>query len=172
MKPKGRAKGPLEPAALEAAALSYLNRFDCSVQKLRTHLRQTIRRRGGDVPALESHLEVVLERYQASGLLNDERFAGNLAERLQGRGGSRRAVVQKLRQRGIASSVAEASVPKTPGGELEAARAFVKRRRLGPFRPEAERQENRRRDLAALARTGFDHETAVRALGYGNDDEF
>jgi len=170
--PKARSQKPLEPADLEAAALRYLNRFDCSVQKLRAHLRQTIRRRGGDQAELERQLEVLLERYQASGLLNDERFAENLAERLKARGGSRRAIVQKLRQRGITGGVAEASVASSPGAELEAARAFVRRRRLGPFRPEAERLENRRRDLAALARTGFDHETAVRALGYGNDDEF
>ena len=104
--------------------------------------------------------------------MNDERFAENLSGRLKARGGSRRAIVQKLRQRGITSGVAEASVPRSPAAELEAARAFVRRRRLGPYRPEAERLENRRRDLAALARTGFDHETAVRALGYGGDDEF
>jgi regulatory protein len=169
---KARAKEPLEPADLEALALAYLNRFDCSVAKLRTHLRQSVRRRGGDAAELERHIEVLLERYQASGLLDDARFAENLAQRLSERGGSRRAIVQKLRQRGVTSGVAETSVPKTPGAELEAARAYVRRRRLGPHRPEAERLENRRRDLAALARRGFDHETAVRALGYGNDDEF
>jgi regulatory protein len=68
--------------------------------------------------------------------------------------------------------VAEASVATSPRAELEAARAYVRRRRLGPHRPESERLENRRRDLAALARHGFDHETAVRALGYGGDDDF
>jgi regulatory protein len=170
--PKARPKGPLEPAELEALALRYLNRFDCSVQKLRTHLRQTIRRRGGDREELERRLEALLERYQASGVLNDERFAGNLAERLKTRGSSHRAIVQKLRQRGVSSVVADASVSRSPGAELEAARAYVRRRRLGPHRPEAERQENRRRDLAALARQGFDHETAVRALGHGSDDDF
>jgi regulatory protein len=122
--------------------------------------------------ALEEHLGVLLTRYQASGVLNDERFAGNLAERLQERGGSRRAIVEKLRRRGVTSGVAQAAVVTSPGSELEAARAYVRRRRLGPFRPEAERQPNRRRDLAALARTGFDHETAIRALGHGSDDEF
>jgi regulatory protein len=172
VKGKPRAKGPLEVTDLEALALGYLNRFDCSVSKLRTHLRQTIRRRGGDRAELERHIEVLLERYQASGLLNDARFAENLAARISERGGSRRAIVQRLRQRGVTSAVAEASVPKTPGAELEAARAFVRRRRLGPHRPEAERLENRRRDLAALARHGFDHETAVRALSYGTDDDF
>jgi regulatory protein len=171
---RGRAKpkGPLEPRELEEAALWYLNRFDCSVQKLRTHLGGVIRRRGGDVPALLAHVDALLERYRASGLLNDERFAKNLSRQLTDRGKSRRAIVQKLRMRGIAASVVDDVVPKSAESELEAARALVKRRRLGPFRPEAERLENRRRDLAALARAGFDHGTAARALGYGNDEDF
>jgi regulatory protein len=172
MKKGGRVAGPLEPSALEAAALRYLNRFDCSVQKLRRHLSELIRSRGGDLPALEAHLETLLTRYQASGVLNDARLAENLAGRLQERGGSRRAIVEKLRRRGVTSGVAQAAVVTSPQSELDAARAYVRRRRLGPFRPEEERQPNRRRDLAALARTGFDHETAIRALGYGKDDEF
>jgi len=172
MKKGGRAAGPLEPSELEAAALRYLNRFDCSVQKLRQHLSGLMRRREGDRVALETHLETLLTRYQASGVLDDTRFAENLAGRLQERGGSRRAIVEKLRRRGVTSGVAQAASVTSPQSELEAARAYVRRRRLGPFRPEEERQPNRRRDLASLARTGFDHETAIRALGYGKDDEF
>jgi regulatory protein len=172
MNRRGRATGPLEPSELEAAALRYLNRFDCSVQKLKTHLRGLMRRREGDAAALEQHIETLLTRYQASGLLNDTRLAENLAGRLQERGGSRRAIVEKLRRRGVTSGVAQAAVVASPASELEAARAYVRRRKIGPFRPEAERQPNRQRDLAALARTGFDHETAVRALGHGRDEDF
>jgi regulatory protein len=169
---RAKPKGPLEPRELEEAALRYLDRFDCSAKKLETHLGGLIRRRGGDAPALREHVGTLLERYRASGLINDERFALNLSERLQGRGKSRRAIVEKLRVRGIAASVVDDVVPKSSENELAAARALVKRRRLGPFRPEEERLENRRRDLAALARAGFDHGTAVRALGYGNDEDF
>jgi regulatory protein len=117
-------------------------------------------------------VDALLERYRASGLIDDERFARNLSERLQSRGASRRAIMEKLRVRGIGATVVEGVVPKSSENELVAARALVKRRRLGPFRPEAERLENRRRDLAALARAGFDHGTAVRALGYGGEDDF
>lgn len=162
---------PLTPQALEDAALRYLNRFDCSVQKLRSYLGSLIRKRAGDA-ALAAHAETLLERYRASGMLDDSRFAKNLAERMQGRGASRRMVEQKLRLRGVTRDVAESVARASPGSDLEAARAFVRRRRLGPHRPEAERQANRRRDLAALARRGFDHDTAVRALGYGSDDDF
>jgi len=166
-----REAGPLTSEKLEAAALRYLNRFDCSVDKLRKHLRELVRRRGGD-EALRQHIEALLERYRGSGLVNDERFAGNLTERLQGRGASRRMVVQKLRSRGVSRDVAEAAVRASPASDLVAARAYARRRRLGPHRPEAERAPNRRRDLAALARQGFDHDTASRALGFGDEEDF
>jgi regulatory protein len=172
MNKRGRASGPLEPSDLEAAALRYLNRFDCSVQKLKTHLGGLIRRREGDRAALEQHVDMLVARYLASGVLNDARLAENLAGRLQERGGSRRAIVEKLRRRGVTSGVAQAAVHTSRESELEAARAYVRRRKLGPYRPEAERQPNRQRDLAALARTGFDHETAIRALGHGRDEDF
>jgi regulatory protein len=161
----------LTAEALEEAALRYLNRFDCSTQKLRAHLRSLVRKRSG-APAVAAHVEVLLARYCASGLLNDERFAKNLAERMQARGASRRLVEQKLRTRGVGKDLAQSAARESPGSDLEAARAYARRRRLGPHRPEAERAANRRRDLAALARQGFDHDTATRALGYGKGDDF
>ena len=169
--PRAKKAEPLTPEALEEAALSYLNRFDCSVGKLRTHLASLIRRRAGD-RTLAAHAESLLERYRASGLLDDTRFAKNLAERLRGRGASRRMVVQKLRARGISRDVAETAARSSPNSDLDSARAFARRRRVGPHRPEAERAANRRRDLAALARAGFDHDVALRALGFGTEEDF
>ena len=125
MRGKPKPKGPLEPRELEEAALRYLDRFDCSAQKLKTHLGALIRRRGGDAPALLGHVDALLERYRSSGLIDDARFARNLTGQLQTRGKSRRAIVQKLRLRGIASSVVEDVVPKSSESELEAARAYI-----------------------------------------------
>jgi regulatory protein len=168
---KPRAGGPLTQQALEDAALRYLNRFDCSASKLRRHLGALIRRHAGDA-TLETHVDSLIVRYQASGLLDDQRFGKNLAERFQARGASKRMVVQKLRARGISRDVADEVVRSSRDSDLESARAYVRRRRLGPNRPEAERAANRRKDLAALARQGFDHDTAVRALGHGTDEDF
>jgi regulatory protein len=171
--PKKRPPPPaLDAPKLEELALAYLNRFDCSVQKLRTYLRGLIRRRGGDAEALGEHIEALLARYQANGLLNDERFASRLSESMQQRGRSRRAVIAKLRGRGIGAGVAEAAVPKSATNELEAAKALVKKRKLGPFREPTERAEKRQKDLGTLARAGFDHETARRALAFGSEDDF
>jgi regulatory protein len=172
VKARQKAKGPLEPAELEEAALRYLDRFDCSSAKLRAHIGTLISRRGGDGATLRRHLEHLVERYRSSGLLDDARFARNLSERLKSRGASRRAIVEKLRVRGVPTAVAEEAVPRSDEGELESARAYVKRRRLGPFRPEDDRARYRHKDLAALARAGFGRDVAVRALGHGGEDDF
>ena len=48
--------------------------------------------------------------------------------------------------------------------ELSAALAFARRKRLGPYRPDAERAARRERDLAALDRRGFDLEVARKVI--------
>ena len=179
-KRKERARIAVTSASLGEAALSYLNRRDASRAKLVQHLEQWVRRRGTPAdpePARPLILELA-SRYQASGLINDDRLAKNALDSLRARGASSRAIAYKLRARGVDASVIDATLAgerqKSQSAELDAARALVKKKRLGSRRPEADRAANRRRDLAALARAGFDFDTARRALG-GNaesDDEF
>jgi regulatory protein len=120
----------------------------------------------------------LVERYQGSGVLDDARFARNLASHLNARGKSARAIRQKLAVRGVPEGVASELMAtrreQEPGAELEAARAYVRKRRLGPFRKPEEREAHRHKDLASLARQGFSFDIARQALGPGasTDDEF
>ena len=157
--------------ALEGAALRYLERFDCSVSRLRKVLNERVGKaaRAGapGADAAPAIVEELLARYQASGLINDQRFAKNFADRARDRGTSRRMIEQKLRARGITSDVLEQLLPRgeSAQSELEAAVAFARRRRLGPHRKPETRAEFRRKDLMAMARAGFSYETAQHALG-------
>ena len=165
---------------LEGAALRYLERFDCSVSRLRKVLSERIGKaaRAGvaEAAAAPAIVEELLERYQSSGLVNDERFAKNFAARQRDRGASRRMIEQKLRARGITSDVVEVLLPRNASAadDLEAAHAFAKRRRLGPHRMPEQRDEYRRKDLMALARAGFSYDTASRVVGNSSslNDEF
>jgi regulatory protein len=47
----------------------------------------------------------------------------------------------------------------------------VRRRRLGPYRPQEERAARRQRDLGALARAGFSFDVARRALEISAGEE-
>ena len=179
-KPKERRPPNVTRVGLEGAALRYLERFDCSVTKLRRVLSDRVAKaaRAGvaEAAVAPTHIEAILERYQSSGLLNDERFAKNFAERQRDRGGSRRVIEQKLRARGIGADVVQQLLPRAgaAGTELEAAQAFARRRRLGPHRKPETREAYRRKDLMALARAGFDYDTASRVIGNSSsaDDEF
>jgi regulatory protein len=163
---------------LEGAALRYLERFDCSVARLRKVLSERAAKaaRAGieDAAAAPAIIEQILERYQQSGLINDQRFAKNFAERARERGTSRRMIEQKLRARGISSDTVEELLPRheSAQSELESAQAFARRRRLGPHRKPETREACRRKDLMAMARAGFDFDTASRVIGVGNSTSF
>jgi regulatory protein len=170
----GKPQRELSKAALEAAALRYLDRFDCTAVRLRSVLARRIPPGHDDLVRRNAKqwIDELVERYQASGLLDDLRFARNCAEHLRERGASRRAIQMKLRARGVSSDAVEAVLSASaPNDELAAAQAFAKRRRLGPHRPSAERADKRQKDLAAMARAGFDRDTALRAISHGPSDD-
>ncbi len=167
-------------AGIEASALRYLERFDCSVSRLRKVLSERIAKaaRAGvaEAAAAPAIVEELLLRYQSSGLIDDQRFAKNFAARQRDRGMSRRMIEQKLRARGISAEVVQELMPRNESAaiELEAAQAFARRRRLGPHRKPDVREAYRRKDLMALARAGFNYDTASRVVGNSSrcDDEF
>jgi regulatory protein len=168
---------PLTRQQLEQAALGYLNRFDVSASKLRQYLRTRAKKAGGHEEA-EAWIDALIQRYLGSGVLDDTRFARNLTSQLTARGKSTRAISQKLRLRGVSSEVSDELLAtrrhEQPGAELEAALAYVRKRRLGPYRSAEKREEYRHKDLASLARQGFSFDIARRALSdaASTDDEF
>jgi regulatory protein len=168
---------PLTRQKVEQMALAYVNRFDCTANKLKQHLASRVRKLGGDENAAAWIAELV-ERYCGSGVIDDARFAKNLASQLTRRGKSSRAISQKLALRGVPSEVATelmtARRQDEPGAELEAALAYVRKRRLGPYRPAEKRAEFRQKDLASLARQGFGFDLAKQALAdsVSTDEDF
>jgi len=175
-KPKAKRPPNVTRVGLEGAALRYLERFDCSVARLRKVLMERVGKaaRAGveEAAVAPAIVEQLLERYLSSGLINDQRFAKNFADRARERGTSRRMIEQKLRARGISSDVVQELLPRNESaqGELEAAQAFARRRRLGPHRKAETREEYKRKDLMAMARAGFSFDVASRALGNSSSE--
>jgi regulatory protein len=173
-----RPRIPVTEASLAEALLSYLDRFEGSRQKLAQHLAKWVRNRGEPPDPVRARpmIDAVLSRYETAGVVDDQKLAERSVGRLRSRGGSKRAIAFKLRAKGLGSNVLDQAFEReregTKNAELEAARALVRRRRLGDYRPEAERADQRRRDLGVLARAGFSFETSQAALGGRSDDEF
>jgi regulatory protein len=160
------------PAHLEEAALRYLGRYAASSGDLRRILLREVRRsaatHGTDPQAGAAAVEAILERFQGSRLLDDRAFAEARARKLRERGGSTLAVRARLDAHGLPDEQIDAALHAAGSdgqlAELDAAWAFARRRRLGPFRPEDERKQRRIRDLGAMGRAGFGHSVASSVI--------
>ena len=154
----------LAPADLKGAALDYLDRFAASRARLRQVLlrkiRNSVRHHGDDPAPLIAALDDTIRWLEASGFLNDRAYAEARARSLTARGTSRAHIIAKLAGKGVESDTARAAVDRLSmeyeEPELEAARRYARRRRLGPYRSEHDtRAATRDKDLAAMARAGF-----------------
>lgn len=161
--------------ALQEAALNYLARYMASTTRLRRVLERRVRRRTADRGIQEAARTVIAEviaALTAQGFLEDGRYALARVESLTRQGRSRRWIEAKLIADGIAVDLIRTALENLPSGpesELAAAIAFAKRRRFGPYRTSKRRSKDdlkavAGRELAALARAGFNHRTARAVL--------
>jgi regulatory protein len=172
-KSDGARKRPrkVSPRSLENAALHYLKRYAAPVSQLERVLvrrvDRSLRVHGGDRAEALGWVKALVDKLVRSGLLNDSAYAGMKAQSLRASGRSSRMIAQKLRQKGVPAELvqqklAEATVELS---EEEAARIWARKKRLGPYRRDARtREENRQRDLAALARAGFSFGVARKVI--------
>jgi regulatory protein len=165
----------LDAASLERAAVEYLARYAASRAAVARVLERRIAmavRRGvlaeAGAEAAHETARRVLDKLAGLGLLDDARFAEGRARSLVARGRSTAAIKATLRDKGIdAGGVARALdtlEAETPHPERTAAINLARRRRLGPFRPDAERAARRDKDLAVLARAGFPRDLSCRVI--------
>jgi len=168
---------PVSAASLEASALFYLERFATSAANLRRVLQRRVRRsaelHGTDPEVGALLIEALIQRFLGTGLLDDRAYAEAKSASLHRRGTSSRAIAAKLAGKGIGRDLVqsvlaeaddESGLAARPGGDLAAAAALARRRRLGPYREEAAREAHRLKDLGTLARAGFARTVAERVL--------
>ena len=93
----------------------------------------------------------------------DDRAYAEISSRSGMRSGrSRRAVAQRLSQKGIDKETAAAAVAEMD--DLYAAVVFARKRAFGPFRKVALDDRRKARELSAFARAGFGFETGKAAF--------
>jgi regulatory protein len=145
---------PLDAAGLERLALHYVGRYATTRAKLREYLARKLRERGwsGDDQA---PIAALAEKIAGLGYIDDRAFAAARGAALTRRGYGGARVAMALRAAGIEEDDA-APVRETAAGDAwEAAIAFARRRRIGPFaRAESGDPDTQRRAMAAMMRAG------------------
>ena len=149
----GRVPKPLDLQALNALALAYLGKYATTRHKLRTYLARKLIERGWEGEDA-APLEAIVERCAELGYVDDAAFAEARGAALTRRGYGVQRVTAALRGAGIDSETLEPVREIAEEGALEAALAFARRKRIGPFGNESIDPDQRRRHFSAMMRAG------------------
>ncbi|MEP3116457.1 RecX family transcriptional regulator [Nisaea sp.] len=171
---KRREKKPPKPITesyLRNVALWYMERYASSAANLKAVLMRRVRLssayHGSDPAEGAVMVDAVVQRYCEAGILNDRLFAETRVRSLVARGTSAKMIRRKLMEKGVSPDDIEAALAEVvdqQNGELASAARYARRRRIGPFRLIEKRDENRDRDMAALARQGFGFGIAAKVV--------
>lgn len=169
-KPTQTDRRPPKPVTrdyLFRAAVHYLERYASSSGNLRRVLERKImrrtRERGEEASEFTPFIDETLAKLIELKLIDDATFAEAKVASLRRRGASRRQLYAKLGQKGVDRETTRKAVAADTTQEVDAALAYARRRRLGPFRTER-REEKRDRDVAALVRAGFSFTLAAATI--------
>ena len=171
----------ITPRYLENASLAYLQRFASSSENLRRILKRKAERSCNyhetDLDEALLMIDELIIRYKSSGLLNDESYTQGMVASLRRRGGSKRAIIARLRHKGLPLELINETLDKIDSEineheispEMHAGFRYAKRRRLGPFRtqPSLDRQD---KELASMGRAGFSYEIAKAVINCSTED--
>jgi regulatory protein len=174
----------MTPARLRNIALFYVERFATTAANLRRVLGRRAARaariHGQEGAELDIWIEHVVAELVKSGAVDDARNALSRAQTLRRLGRGPGKIRSLLLTKGVPAPLVREALARTEktasGGEaaLEAAIAYAKRRRLGPFRRaqgDAEtRRKQRVKDLAALGRAGFSYDVAKRVMAMAAEE--
>jgi len=169
-KPRGPRK--ISESGLRNAALHYLQRFSSSKENLKRVLMRRVQRAAHvhetDMDQATQWIEALVASLARSGMVDDKLYAEGRTRALFRRGVPPNGIAQRLRQKGVEPDLIESVLSdlyeETVNPTLLAAIKLAKRRRLGPYRSPDIRAERQDKDLAAIARAGFDYETARKVV--------
>lgn len=160
------------------SGLAYLQRFPTSTPHFRRIMGRKIDRscnyhKDQNREECVTLLDGAVRTFTRMGLLNDEAYLQGMVNSLRRRGLSRQAILSKLQQKGltgtdVAAALAAQDEENTEvSADMAAGLRLARRKRLGPFRKV---EADRNKELAAMARAGFDFETAQKILSLSPDE--
>ena len=160
---------PLDQSALERLAIRYVERFATTRGRLTDYLRRKIRERGWDGDPADP--AAIADRMAELGYIDDRGWGEAKATSMARRGLGARRVAGALRQAGIVGEDAEAIRPGMEQRALDAAIAFARRRRIGPFADAPADRPTREKHIAAMLRGGHSATLARAITGMAPGDD-
>ena len=156
---------------LKDLAYGYLEQYNPSKQQLKIFLlKKYLTKIKGNKSKKEVSeiIDKIIINLESNSFINDEVYSDTKARMFLRRGYSLNKINQSLRHKGIDSKFIKKSIDKIKENKIEpdfvSALKLCKRRRIGPLRPESNRELFYKKDMGILARGGFSFELSKRVL--------
>ena len=156
---------------LRDLAYSYLEKYSPSKQQLKVYLlKKYLTKIKGTKSKKEVSLIIdeIISKLEKNKVLNDEMYSDSKARMFLRRGYSLNKINQSLRNKGIENKFIKQSIDKIKEDNIEpdfnSALKLCKRRRIGPLRPDENRELFYKKDMGILARNGFSFDLSKRVL--------
>tara|TARA_B100000886_G_scaffold331153_1_gene282371 strand:+ start:505 stop:1065 length:561 start_codon:yes stop_codon:yes gene_type:complete len=156
---------------LKDLAYSYLEKYNPSKQQLKVFLLKkylTKIKGGKSKREVTSIIDQIVTNLEKTKILSDEVYSDSKARMFLRRGYSLNKINQSLRSKGIDQKYIKQSIDRIKENKIEpdfvSALKLCKRRRIGPLRPESNRELFYKKDMGILARGGFSFDLSKRVL--------
>ena len=156
---------------IRSYAYKYLEKYSPSKQQLKVYLlKKYLTKIKGTKSKKEvtSIIDEIISNLEKNKIINDEMYSDSKARMFLRRGYSLNKINQSLRNKGIDNEFIKQSIDKIKQDNIEpdfvSALKLCKRRRIGPLRPEANRELFYKKDMGILARGGFSFDLSKRIL--------
>ena len=156
---------------LRDLAYSYLEKYSPSKQQLKVFLlKKYLTKIKGTKSKKEvsSIIDEIVINLEKNKILNDEMYSDSKARMFLRRGYSLNKINQSLRNKGVENKFIKKSIEKIKDENIEpdfvSALKLCKRRRIGPLRPDENRELFYKKDMGILARGGFSFDLSKRVL--------
>ena len=158
-------------------SFNYIEKYAPSKQQLRTYLLKKYFR--SKIPStnrknIADLIDIVLEDLEKSRFINDEFYSSSKAKSLIKRGSSINKIRNYLLLKGIKNKYIENTIQKINNENKDqdffSAIKLCKKKRIGPSRNQDNRTLFYKKDIALLARAGFDFEISKKVMEIDTDE--
>ena len=156
---------------LRDLAYSYIEKYSPSKQQVKTYLlKKYLKKFQGskskkDISAI---IDKIVSNLEKNRLIDDRLYSDSKARVFLRRGYSINKIGMALRTKGIGTENIKLSIEKLkedkPDPDFNSAMKICKKKRIGPLRPEANREIYYKKDMGILARSGFSYDISKKIL--------
>ena len=156
---------------LKDLAYSYLEKYSPSKQQLKVYLlKKYLTKIKGSKSKKEVSwiIDEIVTNLEKNKIINEELYSDSKARIFLRRGYSLNKINQSLRNKGVDIKYIKQTINKIKESDIEpdfvSALKLCKRRRIGPLRPQSNRELFYKKDMGILARGGFSFDLSKRVL--------